>query len=243
MKMRLDKLVSTQGASRKEAKEAIKSGRVWVDGVVVRNGAQVVDVRLSVIEMDGTPIVYREAMHLMLHKPAGVITAAEDTRHETVMALLPAAARAQGCMPVGRLDIDTEGLLLFTTDGQLAHRLLAPKRLIPKVYEVVVDIPLDVNDMACFESGVVCSDFTAMPALLQIAKEDACKALVTVHEGKFHQIKRMFAAQGKRVEYLKRLCFGGIWLDAGLPRGAFRELTREEALMLYNAAGMLQKEG
>ena len=140
-------------------------------------------------------------------------------------------------MPVGRLDMDTEGLLLFTTDGRLAHRLLSPKRRVEKRYQATVDVPLSSADVEAFATGVPLSDFVALPATLEIT-EDARAAHVTLTEGKYHQVKRMFAARGKHVVSLRRLAFGGMWLDPALPAGGWRALLPSEAETLYDAAGM-----
>ena len=171
----------------------------------------------------------------MLNKPAGVLTAANDPRRETVLDLLPRACRALGCMPVGRLDLDTEGLLILTTDGQLAHRLLAPKNGVEKIYIAEVDGPLRGEDVSAFAQGLRLSDFTARPARLEIMPPGNV-GRVTVCEGKFHQVKRMFLACGRTVTHLKRLTFGGVRLDETLAPGQWRELTAQEMKTLRAAA-------
>lgn len=234
--MRLDKLLSNLGvASRAGCRELLKAGRVQVDGQTVRDGAAQVSEKAAVL-LDGTALDTRLARHLMLFKPAGVLTAAEDGRQQTVMDLLPGVYRSCGCMPVGRLDKDTTGLLVLTTDGELAHRLIAPGRHVDKVYEAVVDGVLDEGDAAAFAAGILLKDFTALPAKLEVLAEN--RARVTVQEGKYHQVKRMFGARGKPVLALHRASFGPLQLDETLCPGQFRELTGEETAALYAAAGM-----
>lgn len=234
--MRLDKLLSNLGvASRAGCRELLKAGRVQVDGQTVRDGAVQISEKAAVL-LDGTALDTRLARHLMLFKPAGVLTAAEDGRQQTVMDLLPGVYRSCGCMPVGRLDKDTTGLLVLTTDGELAHRLIAPGRHVDKVYEAVVDGVLDEGDAAAFAAGIPLKDFTALPAKLEVLAEN--RARVTVQEGKYHQVKRMFGARGKPVLALHRASFGPLQLDETLCPGQFRELTGEETAALYAAAGM-----
>ena len=234
--MRLDKLLSHLGvATRSECKGLLRAGRVRVNGETAR------DAGLSVpsgaeVTLDGNRLDTRLDRHLMLYKPSGVLTAREDGRQTTVMDLLPKGYASLGCMPVGRLDKDTTGLLLLTTDGELAHRLIAPGRHVDKVYKARVDGTLDGEDAAAFARGIPLGDFTALPAQLDLLSSDT--ALVTVQEGKYHQVKRMFGARGKRVTALHRLSFGPLRLDETLAPGAFRELTGEEIAALYTAAGM-----
>ena len=234
--MRLDKLLTNLGvASRTGCRAILRAGRVRVNGQVRRDGAEAVPPGAEVT-VDGEALDLRLCRHVMLYKPAGVLTAAEDGRTETVMDLLPRAYRALGCMPVGRLDKDTTGLLLLTTDGELAHRLLSPARHVDKVYEAEVEAALTEEDAAAFAAGIPLKDFTALPARLEILAPT--RARVTVREGKYHQIKRMFGARGKPVAALRRVRFGPLCLDEALRPGAFRELTEEEAAALYKAAGM-----
>lgn len=235
--MRLDKLLSHQGlGTRKDIRGLLRAGRVFVDGCPVDDPGHHVDPATAYITVDGAPLHLQTTLHLMLHKPAGVITASEDTRHRTVLDLLPEKVRKMDCMPIGRLDKDTEGLLLLTTDGHLAHRLLSPKRHVDKVYVATLDAPVTTQDVQAFAQGIVLKDFTALPAALTILPDNA--AQVTVQEGKFHQVKRMFGACGKHVLTLKRTAFAGIPLDASLAPGAYRELTPAEVAQLYQAGGM-----
>ena len=240
-RMRLDKLLGRSGVvTRSQAREWIRAGRVMVDGETARDPARAIDPALAAVAVDGQALVYRRRRHLMLNKPAGVLTAASDSRAATVMDLLPPPCRAQGCMPVGRLDRDAEGLLLFTNDGVLAHRLLSPRAGIEKVYLVAVDGPLGEADAAAFAAGVILSDFTALPATLSVLESGpaSARALCGVCEGKYHQVKRMFGARGRRVLALKRLSIGPLALDEALPPGAHRELTAGEEAALYAAAGL-----
>jgi len=237
--VRIDKFVSLQGYTRNEARIFLRSGRVTVDGDIVRDAALAVDENTARVRLDGEEIVYSPSLHLMLYKPAGILTAADDARRETVMDLLPRHVRSRGCMPVGRLDIDTEGLLLFTTDGKLAHKLLSPKRQVEKRYQVTVDAPLSMRDVEAFAGGIPLSDFVALPAALEIT-DDALIAYVALTEGKYHQVKRMFAARNRRVLSLKRLSFGGVWLDRALAAGDWRALTPSELEALHAAVGTRQ---
>ncbi len=234
--MRLDKLLSRLGvSSRSGCRELLRAGRVTVDGEAVRSGA--FDVPKGArVTLDGRALDCRTDRCLMMNKPAGVLTAREDQRQQTVMELLPKVYSALDCMPVGRLDKDTTGLLLLTTDGELAHRLISPARHVDKVYEAQVEGTLDQTDAAAFAAGLPLGDFTALPAKLEILSPD--RGLVTVQEGKFHQVKRMFAAVGKPVKRLHRLRFGPLLLDEGLEPGGFRELKEEETAALYAAAGI-----
>lgn len=234
--MRLDKMLSNLGvASRSECRTLLKAERIRVGEAVARDGAMNVQEGAAIF-LDGKPLDTRLSRHLMLYKPAGILTAAEDGRQKTVMDLLPGVYRACGCMPVGRLDKDTTGILLLTTDGELAHRLISPGRHVDKVYEATVEGALDAEDVAAFAAGIPLKDFTALPARLELMDESIGR--VTVQEGKYHQVKRMFGARGKPVKTLHRTSFGPLKLDEALLPGTFRELTGEEITALYQAAGM-----
>ena len=226
---RLDKLIASTGKySRREVKLLIKEGRVLVDGRPAASAEDKVDPDLSAVEVDGMDIGYREYTYIMLHKPAGVLTATEDKRQETVLDLLPPELRRLSLSPVGRLDKDTEGLLLLTNDGELTHRLLAPKSHVDKVYYAELDAPLSETDIAAFESGITLADGTVcMSAGLKLL-EDGTKVLITLREGKFHQVKRMTASRGASVLYLKRLSMGALVLDESLAKGEYRLLTEDE---------------
>ena len=237
---RLDRwLVALGLGSRSQVQKLIRSGAVQVDGTVMRDPAQSFAGN-EALTLRGAPLDGRLTRHIMLHKPAGLLTAARDKKQPTVMDLLPPACASLGCMPVGRLDKDTTGLLLLTTDGELNHRLLAPGRHVDKTYRATVDGPLTEQHVAAFAAGLRLSDFDAQPALLEVLSsgEGESVALVTVHEGKFHQIKRMFEAVDRQVTALHRLTFGSLTLDASLAPGAWRELTDSELAALYRDAQM-----
>ncbi len=225
---RLDKLLAATGKwSRKEAKALVKSGRVKVKGALPAGPEDKVEQGAEVT-VDGQPIRTEKYTYIMLHKPAGVISSTEDPREETVLSLLPKELRRIGLFPVGRLDKDTEGLLLLTNDGPLAHELLAPGKHVDKVYYTEVDGQLNEEDAAAFQAGIVLGDGTAcLPAELEILPEGD-RGLVTLREGKYHQVKRMLASRGKPVVYLKRLTMGPLALDRSLPAGAWRLLTSAE---------------
>lgn len=238
--MRLDRWLVTLGVgSRSEMQKLIKRGGVLVDGALVREPDRQVDENHSALTVNGQPMDGRLTRHVMLHKPAGLLTAARDKKQPTVMDLLPESYAAIGCMPVGRLDKDTTGLLLLTTDGELNHRLLSPGRHVDKTYLAQVDAPLDESHVAAFAQGLHLSDFDAQPAHLEIVAPQTGR--VTVHEGKFHQIKRMFSAVGREVTQLHRETFGSLTLDPALPEGAWRELTEQELSALYADAQMEAK--
>ena len=226
---RLDKLLASTGRwSRREAKQLIKEGRVLVDGSPARSGEDKADPDGAAILVDGAPLALRRHTYVMLHKPAGVLSATEDPRQETVLDLLPPELRRLGLFPVGRLDKDTEGLLLLTDDGELAHRLLSPKNHVDKVYRARLDRPLGPADQAAFAQGITLADgLRCMPAELELIG-DGTEVLVTLHEGKFHQIKRMTACRGAAVCWLKRLSMGPLQLDPALKKGEYRLLTHEE---------------
>ena len=229
---RLDKIISATGKkSRREVKILVKQGRILVDGVPACAPEMKVDPAVSEILLDGENIGYQRFTYIMLHKPAGVLSAVEDKRQKTVLDLLPEELQKRGLSPVGRLDKDTEGLLLLTNDGDLTHHLLSPRHHVDKVYYAKVDGRLEQGDCAAFAAGMTLGDgLECMPAGLEILSSD--EALVTLQEGKFHQVKRMLAARGKPVVYLKRLSMGPLQLDESLQIGCFRHLTEEEVQRL-----------
>ena len=241
--MRLDRLLTTLAlGSRKEVQQLIRSGRVCINHNIVKDPSKHVHVG-DALDLDGKAHDARTIRHVMLHKPCGVLTAARDKKQPTVLDLLPEVYRSCECMPVGRLDKDTSGFLLLSTDGELAHRLLSPKREVRKCYEAVVDGPLSEKDVIAFSNGLELSDFTALPARLEIlssAATESC-ARVWVSEGKFHQVRRMFAACGCTVVQLKRLSIGPLALDESLQPGEYRELTNEELSLLLKAV-QIEKE-
>ena len=230
---RLDKLLADSGTvSRSEAKLLLRAGRVTVDGAVVRSGAEKFDPEAATVHVDGEVLNCSARRYLMLYKPAGLLSATEDAKQPTVLDLLPAQLRRQGLVPVGRLDKDTTGLLLLTNDGGFAHRVISPKQHVPKVYRATVEGRLEKADVLAFAEGLNLADGTGcLPAELEIL--EPALGQVTVYEGKYHQVKRMFAARGKHVTALHRLSVGGLELDAALSPGVFRELTEAELASIF----------
>lgn len=229
--LRLDKLLADTGRwSRKEARLLIRQGRVSVQGAVERAPERRVDPAALRVEVDGVPVTWSRFHYYMLHKPAGVLTATEDKRQQTVLDLLPGELR-RNLFPVGRLDKDTTGLLLLTDDGALAHRLLSPKYHVDKVYLAEIDGTVEQSDIDAFHRGMTLGDGEAcLPAELEPLGEGRCR--VTLREGKYHQVKRMLAARGKPVLALHRYAMGGLTLDERLGPGNYRELTPEEVKKL-----------
>ena len=228
---RLDKLLAATGRwSRREVKDLVRQGRVELDGQPAAAADVKIDPAAADIRVDGEALSYSRFTYLMLHKPAGVLSAARDSRQKTVLDLLPPELRRRGLSPVGRLDKDTEGLLLLTNDGALAHRLLSPKSHVDKVYYAKVQGKVDESDVKAFADGVDIGDDTpAKSADLRILKSgEESEIELTITEGRFHQVKRMFHAVGKEVIYLKRLSMGSLALDKTLTKGEYRSLTEEE---------------
>lgn len=235
--MRVDKILANLGyGSRKDVKKILKSGAVTVNGELVKDGKQHVDPNNDQIVIHGEEVYYREFIYLMMNKPPGVISATEDTRDETVIDLLDLEHVVFGPFPVGRLDKDTEGLLLITNDGQLAHQLLSPKKHVPKTYFAVIDGEVTESDVEAFRQGVTLDDgYETKPGELVIIKSGLRSDIeLTITEGKFHQVKRMFEAVGKKVVYLQRLSMGPLVLDEELELGEYRELTEEEIKRLVD---------
>ena len=237
-KQRLDKIIASTGRfSRREVKLLVRQGRVLVDGVPARSAEDKADPETAEITVDGERLAWRRYTWLMMNKPAGVLSATEDGRGNTVLDLLPEELRRRGLFPVGRLDKDTEGLLLLTNEGKLAHDLLAPKKHVDKVYYARTAGELEEADCRAFAAGMVLGDgLECLPAGLEILSAGAggSEALVTLREGKFHQVKRMLAARGKPVLYLKRMKMGNLTLDPALEPGEYRFLTEEEVALLRN---------
>ena len=228
---RLDKVLSEAGvASRRELKGIIRAGRVTVNGQAVRTPEQKVDAAADTILVDGQPIARPGVVMLMLHKPAGYVTSTEDPRDPTVMELLPEPYRSMELSPVGRLDKETEGLLLLTNDGALLHRLISPKHRVPKVYEAEHDGESTAADVEAFQQGIVLRDGdVCLPA--ELTPLGPGKSRIVLHEGKYHQVRRMMASRGWYVRYLKRVAEGPLELG-DLPKGACRVLEQEEILQL-----------
>ena len=235
---RLDKILANTGRwSRKEVRELVRAGRVTVNGVPVHSPEEKWDPAAE-FAVDGVSVSGERMVYLMLHKPAGLVSATEDPKQPTVLELLPDHLKRVGLFPAGRLDKDTEGLLLLTNDGVLAHRLLAPRRHVDKTSFVQVEGQLDETDVEAFSTGMTLGDgLVCMPAGLEVLGQPDT-AIVTLREGKYHQIKRMLASRGKPVRYLKRLTMGPLKLDPALKRGEWRPLTEEEMAALRLAAGV-----
>lgn len=235
---RLDKLLAGTGKwSRREVKTLVRQGLVRVDGRLAASAEDKLDPAAAVVTVAGETISLCRFTYVMLHKPAGVLTATEDRKQPTVLDLLPPELRRIGLAPVGRLDKDTEGLLLLTNDGELAHRLLSPKYHVDKRYLARVDGELSATDAEAFACGMTLGDgLECLPAGLEVLPDRVC--IVTLREGKFHQVKRMLAARGAPVLYLKRLSMGPLTLDDSLAAGAYRLLRAEEISALYRACGL-----
>ena len=233
---RLDKIISNLGfGSRKEIKNAAKKGLIEVDGKVIKDSGLLVDPEIAVIKVNGEEISYRKYIYLIMNKPDGIISATTDNKDETVIDLLEVEHQVFEPFPVGRLDKDTVGLLLLTNDGDLNHRLIAPKYHVDKVYYAKIDKKVTEEDIVAFKKGITLDDgYKCKEAKLEIlsASEDGSEIELTIQEGKFHQVKRMFEAVGKKVTYLQRIKFGGLSLDDDLEEGEYRELTEEEVALL-----------
>ena len=235
---RLDKVLAGTGRwSRREVKLLVWQGLVRLNGAAAVSAEEKCDPETAVITVNGETVVLRRFTYVLLHKPGGVLTATEDRRQETVMELLPQELRRVGLAPVGRLDKDTEGLLLLTNDGELTHRLLSPKYHVDKRYFARVDGHLTAAHTEAFAKGMTLGDgLKCLPARLEILPDNGC--IVTVREGKFHQVKRMLASCGAPVVYLKRLSMGPLVLGDELGRGEHRMLREEEVAALYRTCGL-----
>lgn len=233
--MRLDKFLTACGVgSRTEVKKIIKSGAVSVNGKTATKADMHLEADTDTVTAFGQEIKYREFVYLMLNKPQGYLSATRDGRTPTVMELVPDEYMHFEPFPVGRLDIDTEGFLLLTNDGDLAHRLLSPKKHIPKTYIAQLEKAVDDGDVDAFRDGVVLDDgYKTLPAELKSLSETVPYfAEIVIHEGKFHQVKRMFQAVDNKVLYLKRTKMNGLALDESLELGQVREITEEEMKLL-----------
>ena len=226
--MRLDRFLSETGVcSRTEAKRAARAGAITVDGKVISDTSIHVDPESAQICFGGAPVLYRRFVYIMLNKPDGVLSATEDGEGETVLDLLPEKYKKMGLFPCGRLDKNTLGLLILTNDGKSAHELLSPSKHAEKTYLFECEKPLSPNDVRVLEDGVdIGEKSSTLPA--RVETESSTRGKITVYEGKFHQIKRMFGAIGNKITYLERISFGGIPLDASLSRGEWRELDDTE---------------
>ncbi len=228
---RLDKVLSNlEFGSRKEIRLLMKQERVKVNDTTVKDPGIQVDPETSIIKIDDREIMYKKYIYIMMNKPDGVISATFDKRHKTVVNLLPGEFKRFDVFPAGRLDIDTEGLILLTNDGQLAHEILSPKKHIPKTYFARVRGLVDSSDIEKFSGGITLDDgYRTFPAQLEVLNSsEVSEVKLTIYEGKFHQVKRMFQVVEKEVIYLKRISMGGLILDNSLALGECRELTKAE---------------
>lgn len=233
--MRLDKFLAEVGlGSRKEVKQLIKKGQISVNQQIEKSDKKQVEPEKDQIAFQGEPLHYQEFYYYLLHKPAGVVSATEDSRDRTVMDLFAPVDYRSDLFPVGRLDKDTEGLLLITNDGQLAHELLSPKKHVEKEYFAKVAGVMTVEDQQRFVEGILLDGEKTLSAELLIDETtaDSSKVRIILHEGKFHQVKRMVKACGKEVTYLKRIRMGDLELPSGLVKGNYRLLTAEEIASL-----------
>lgn len=234
-KLRIDKILSNLGyGSRAELKVYCKKGMVKVNDKVISNPGTQVDTDVDKIEFNNEVVNYREFVYIMMNKPDGYLSATFDKRDPIVLDLIDSSYLAFEPFPVGRLDKDTEGLLVLTNDGQLAHRVLSPKKHVPKTYYAKIEGRVTEEDIKAFEQGVTLDDgYETMPAQLKILESgEQSEIELTIHEGKFHQVKRMFESVGKKVVYLKRLSMGKLMLDEKLGLGEYRELTDEEVKLI-----------
>ena len=237
--IRLDKFLSEMsGWTRSEVKKIVRTGSVTVDGNEVKKPETKIDEKLSIVSVDGRQIKYNKYEYYMLNKPKGFVSATTDREHKTVGDIISSSEK-KDLFPVGRLDIDTEGLLLITNDGELAHRLLAPKNHVEKTYYVEVSGILDDVDVDAVEKGLdIGEEKNTIPAKMEILKTDIqnniSSCYLTIHEGKFHQVKRMMKKLGKTVTYLKRVSMGSLILDSKLKKGNYRKLTEQEIIELKN---------
>ena len=234
---RLDKIIANLGyGTRKEVKQMARKGMIEVDGEIVKDSSLNIDPEKSVIKINGEEIFYRKYIYLLMNKPAGVISATYDNRDETVIDLLEPDHQVFEPFPVGRLDKDTVGLLFLTNDGELNHRLISPKHHVDKVYFAQLDQEVNEDDIEKFKNGITLDDGykckEAKLEILNILDDGTSEVNITIQEGKFHQVKRMFEAVGKSVIYLQRISFGGIELDLDLEEGEYRELTDSEIALL-----------
>ncbi len=236
MKLRIDKMLSNTGVgSRKQIKTDARNGHIEVNGTIEKDSSRIIDTETDAVKYKGEIIKYTQYIYLMMNKPRGVVSATEDNYDKTVIDLLKDEDKSYKPFPVGRLDKDSEGLLLITNDGKLSHDLLAPKKHVDKSYYVDVDEEVTENDLTAFEKGVILKEdnYKTLPAKLQIIESGYPSiCLVTIREGKFHQVKRMFNALNNEVIYLKRISMGTLKLDESLKTGQYRHLTEEEIKLL-----------
>ena len=231
---RIDKIIASQGQySRSEVKKLVKGGRVTLDGRVIKSSDEKADPDKNIIAIDGKAVNYKKHIYIMLNKPQGVVSATEDRDHPTVIDLVPKDLRRDGLFPAGRLDGDTVGFVLITDDGDFAHEILSPKNHIMKTYHATLQRDLTQEDIDAFKNGIELKDGTlCLEAEVTAIDSDKPMAQVKICEGKYHQVKRMFAALGNKVLYLKRVKMGELYLDENLEEGQCREITPEELTLI-----------
>ena len=236
MLQRLDKILVSQGkGSRSEVQRLIRRGCVTADGAVLRDPAAKVDPDQTALALNGRPLTYAEHLYIMMNKPAGLLCVSRDPKQPTVLDKLPPSLQRPGLFPAGRLDKDTVGFTLITDDGDFAHRLLAPRRHVPKTYQAVIDAPLQEGQPEAFTKGLLLEDGTpCLPAKLRLLQPGEHPLVeVCITEGKYPQIKRMFGVFGHKVLWLKRTAMGGLWLDDTLAEGEARALSPEELACIW----------
>jgi 16S rRNA pseudouridine516 synthase len=233
--MRLDKfLCDAHIGTRKDVKKLIKDGKVKVDGTLAKSFDMKIDEEKSVVTLNGEKVVYEKYVYFMMNKPQGYISATEDKYNNTVLNLLSDEYKNYNLFPAGRLDIDTEGFLLLTDDGVFAHNILSPKKHVSKTYFALIDGKVKDEHIKMFEDGITLEDgYKTLPAKLKILKSsDKSEIELTIYEGKFHQVKRMFEAIGSHVTYLKRIAMGNLFLDEKLPLGEIKKLNKDDILKI-----------
>jgi len=238
-RMRLDKFLGHAGfGSRKTLRTLIRQGCVTVNGQTAAKEDLSIDTAVDQVSINGEPVIHAPVIALMMHKPSGVLTATRDPWQSTVLDLIPDEYRHRDLSPVGRLDKDTTGLLLITDDGAAAHAMISPKHHFPKVYVAELDAPVDAADIAAFERGIELTDHTCLPSALTPLPGLPYRAQVVLHEGKYHQVKRMFGSRGKEVLHLHRAAFGSLTLPEDLAPGQCRLLTLDTWNRLRQEAGL-----
>lgn len=232
---RIDKILVSQGiGSRREVQKRIKSGEVTVNGEIIRKPEFKANAENDKIAVLGKVLNYSEHIYIMMNKPAGVVSASQDNHDKTVIDILPDEYKRKGLFPAGRLDKDTEGLLIITDDGDFAHRMLSPKKHVDKQYIAQLDGEITEKTIQNFKQGIIFADGTkCLPAKLEIYNNDKKAGLVTICEGKFHQVKKMFISCGLNVVHLQRISIGGLYLDGNLPIGGCKLLTNLDKKLIF----------
>ena len=226
---RIDKIISSQGKySRSEIKKLASQGRIKINDNIVKKVNEKIDIETSIIYIDNEKLDFKRNIYLILNKPKGYISASEDRSQKTVLDLIPEKYFRKGLFPAGRLDKDTTGMMIITDDGEFAHNILSPKKHIKKTYRVTIDIDIDENMIKQFEKGIVLKDHICCPAIIEV--QDTHTAFVTITEGKYHQIKRMFGCFGAKVLELHRITMGNLNLPADISEGCCREITEQEMI-------------